>query len=259
MSETDTIQQSGQKNRLIGGGVALLFHLLLLLFSISSGFVAIQPPPQDQGILIEFLPEPTFVMPRAIPGQEPRALVPDPSQDVRLVQQAQHVEVVPSDARTQASTLGEFGEVELFEPPPPTEINQRALFRSRDTGDTLAEQSNRTATNNMQAGHPDGNTRQGNPDGTPVARLFGRISDGALPEPVYNASNVAGEVVVNIWVDQHGKVTRASVNQTGTTVQNSTLWDAAVQAALKAKFNMSTSADNTVVQQGTITYEFRLR
>ncbi|MCL2727479.1 MAG: TonB family protein [Bacteroidales bacterium] len=256
MSETDTIQQSGQKNRLIGGGVALLFHLLLLLFSISSGFVAVQPPPQDLGILIEFLPEPTFVVPRATPGQEPRALVPDPSQDVRLVQQAQHVEAVPGDARTQASTLGEFGEVELFEPPPPTEINQRALFRSRDTGDTLAEQSNRTATTTMQAGHPDGNTRQGNPDGTPSARLQGRSVDGSLPLPLYNA-NIGGTVVVRILVDQHGSVTSATINQTGTTVQNRTLWDAAVEAAKKAKFNTSGSAP--VVQEGTITYEFRLR
>jgi len=256
MSDTDTIQQSGQKNRWIGGGLALLFHLLLLLFSISSGFVVIQPPPQDQGILIEFLPDPTFVMPRAIPGQEPRALVPDPNQAVRLVQQAQHVEVVPSDARTQASTLGEFGDVERLEPPPPTPINERALYRSRDTGDTLAEQSSRVASSTMQAGHPDGNTRQGNPDGTPSARLQGRSVDGSLPLPVYNA-NIGGTVVVRILVDQYGNVTGASVDQNGTTVQNRVLWDAAVEAAKKAKFN--TSGSDSVVQEGTITYEFRLK
>ena len=254
---SEIIKQKDQKGRLIGGSIALLFHLSLLCFFITSGALIVHPISQNQGILVEFLPDLAPMIPRAVPGMEPRSLQPDPDQDVRLVQQAQHVEVVQSNVRTQASTLGETGEVELFEPPPPKPIDQRALYRSRDTGDSLAEQSSRVAGATMQAGAPDGNTRQGNPDGTPSARLQGRDVDGSLPLPAYNASNVGGTVVVRILVDQYGKVTSANVTQTGTTVQNSVLWNAAVEAALKAKFNMSQAAP--VVQEGTITYEFRLK
>jgi TonB family protein len=80
---------------------------------------------------------------------------------------------------------------------------------------------------------------------------------GFLPLPEYNVSNVGGTVVVWIRVDQYGTVTNADVLLTGTTVQNSTLWEAARKAALKAKFNVSSAAP--VVQEGTITYEFRLK
>ncbi|MCL2502504.1 MAG: hypothetical protein FWE99_05165 [Bacteroidales bacterium] len=247
MNVADHSKQTDRQGKLIGGGVALLFHALLSLLFLSTGFTTIIPEPQDQGILVEYIPEFQQIIPRAIPGREPRTLEPDPSREVRLVQQATHTEVVPSEARTQPSTLGEVGDIERHEPPPPTPINQRALFRSRDTGDSLAEQSSRVAGNTMQAGPPDGNTREGNPDGTPSAKLEGRTPYGDLPRPQYNASNVAGEVVVNIRVDQHGNVTGANVTQTGTTVQNRILWEAAVEAALKAKFNVSGSAP--VVQE----------
>jgi len=79
---------------------------------------------------------------------------------------------------------------------------------------------------------------------------------GNLPEPEYNV-NKSGRVVVKIMVDQYGDVVNAIPGASGTTVQDRTLWDAAKRAALKAKFNVSSSAP--VVQEGTITYIFRLR
>ena len=241
------------QGRLIGGGIALLCHLLLVLFFFTTGFRTIYPIPQDEGILVEFLPDPTpYLVPRATPGQEPRA--PNPDQEVRLVQQATHVEEVLSQARTQQSTLGESGDVALLEPDT-LKINERALFRSRDTGDSLANQSSRVVSATMQAGAPDGNTREGNPDGTPTARLQGRTAEGNLPQPIIpptNETSAGGTVIVRILVDQYGKVTGASVSQTGTTVQDKILWDAAVKAALDSKFNKSDTSP--AVQEGTITY-----
>ncbi|MDR2584653.1 MAG: TonB family protein [Prevotellaceae bacterium] len=245
-----------RNGRLIGSGLALFFQLLLLLFFSTSGFQTHIIIPQNQGIVVELLSDPDVVVPTAIPDHEPRALVPDPDQEVRLVQQGLNVEEVASEARTLTGTLGETGEVEVYEPPPAKPINERALFRSRDTADSLAEQSSRTAGTTIQAGPPDGNTREGNPEGVPSAALQGRDVLGSLPLPQYNA-NVGGTVVVRISVDQYGNVTGATVTQTGTTVQDKTLWDAAVAAAKKAKFNTSASAP--VIQQGTITYLFRLK
>ena len=245
-----------KQGRFIGGGVAVGFHLLLVCFLFTSGFKVIYPPPQEQAILIDFLPEPVVVTPTAIPAAEPRSPRPNPQEEVRLVQQSTHVEEVLTEARTQESTLGETGDVEVHEPPPPKPINERALFRSRDVGDSLAEQGSRRVANDMQSGHTDGNTIEGNPNGQPSARLAGRSVLGSLPLPAYKA-NVGGVVVVRISVDQLGGVTNAQVDMQGTTVQDRTLWDAAIEAAYKAKFN--TSAAAPVVQQGSITYVFVLK
>ena len=86
--------------------------------------------------------------------------------------------------------------------------------------------------------------------------LAGRNIVGKLPKPVYNIQE-SGKVVVEIKVDKNGNVTEAHVISRGTTVQNQTLWNVAVQAAKKAKFN----ADPTkpAIQSGTITYNFRLQ
>ena len=245
-----------KQGRLIGGGVAVGFHLLLVCFLFTSGFKVIYPPPQEQAILISFIPEPKPVVPTAIPATEPRSPRPNPQEEVHLVQQSTHVEEVSTEARTQESTLGETGDVEVHEPPPPKPINERALFRSRDVGDSLAEQGSRRTSTEIQAGHTEGNTIEGNPNGQPSARLAGRSVLGSLPLPEYKA-NVGGVVVVRISVDQLGSVTNAQVDMTGTTVQEKTLWDAAIKAAYKAKFNNSAAAP--VVQQGSITYVFVLK
>ncbi len=79
---------------------------------------------------------------------------------------------------------------------------------------------------------------------------------GNLPEPEYTV-NKSGRVIVRISVDQYGNVVSATPGVTGTTVQDRTLWEAARKAAMKAKFNLSSSAPP--VQEGTITYIFRLR
>ncbi len=85
--------------------------------------------------------------------------------------------------------------------------------------------------------------------------LAGRSLVGSLPKPVYNIQE-EGTVVVEIIVDKYGKVTGANVIMKGTTIQNTTLWNVAKDAALKARFNENPAA--TAVQKGTITYHFRL-
>ena len=63
-------------------------------------------------------------------------------------------------------------------------------------------------------------------------------------------------MVVDIWVDNYGNVQKAVAGGAGTTVADKTLWAAARAAAMKAHFNQS--ADAPALQQGTITYIFKL-
>ena len=89
--------------------------------------------------------------------------------------------------------------------------------------------------------------------GEPNARLAGRSVNGTLPRPSYGV-HADGKVVVKIWVDQNGNVTKAQAGVEGTTATNKTLWQAAYKAAMGAHFNMDASAP--ALQEGNITYIF---
>lgn len=121
---------------------------------------------------------------------------------------------------------------------------------------------------NTSQGTGGGNGNQGvatggNSNGTQIGdgsgnsyNLDGRTIVGKLPKPSYTIQE-EGKVIVKIVVDKNGNVTSASVQSKGTTVQNQTLWNVAVQAAKKAKFNADPTKPAT--QTGTITYNFKLQ
>lgn len=90
--------------------------------------------------------------------------------------------------------------------------------------------------------------------GEPNVRLKGRTVLGGLPSPGVYAVEREGIVVVQIWVNNYGEVTKAIAGAEGTTVTDKTLWAAARSAAMSTHFNMA--ADAPVLQEGTITYRF---
>jgi len=67
----------------------------------------------------------------------------------------------------------------------------------------------------------------------------------------------AGKVVVEILVDRNGNVVEARPGVKGSTTTNEQLYDAAVRAAKKAKFNVSENSPER--QKGMITYIFELQ
>lgn len=77
-------------------------------------------------------------------------------------------------------------------------------------------------------------------------------TDNLLYVPAYRCES-GGQVIVNITVNQNGKVTAASIEKATSTGDNCVL-DMAVQAAKATTFNVSQSAPDK--QKGTITYIF---
>ena len=75
----------------------------------------------------------------------------------------------------------------------------------------------------------------------------------SIPKPNYNSKD-EGIVVVDIWVDKKGNVTKAIAGARGTTTTNNSLWKLAVDAAKRAKFDVK--ADAPEEQKGQITYNF---
>lgn len=250
----DRLDRNGRKAKATGAVMTVVFHLLLLAVFFTSGLKAVYPPPPEQGILIEFEepgPEPIEVE----IGVEPKQPDPEPEEDIRLVQKSEAA-LAGSEAVSGAeTTLGEDGDAETYEAPREKPIDMRAIFPSANNArDTLAAQTAEVITEALKAGDPKGNTETGSTDGKPSAKLEGRSSVGSLPLPEYAVKNKSGKVVVKILVDQYGTVTNAIPGVEGTTVQDKVLWDAAKEAAMKAKFNVSSSAP--LMQEGTITYIF---
>lgn len=245
-----------RKARKIGLLLTVVFHAALLFVCFGAGLKYIYPPPAEQGILMEFVPdEPKPIQVKT--GVEPRAKKADPDKEVRLVQKSESQQVGENENRSAETTIGPEGDVPVPEPPRPKPIDRRALFASsKNKQDTIAPQASDKISDRLKGGHPDGNTQVGSTDGTPSARLEGRTVMGNLPIPEYGVEQ-AGRVVVRILVDQYGTVTRAVAGEKGTTVTNSVLWKAAEKAALQAKFNISENAP--AVQEGTITYVFTLK
>lgn len=106
-------------------------------------------------------------------------------------------------------------------------------------------------------GATQGSTQQGNPVGKGSQggnswSLNGRNLLGRLAQPSYQG-NQEGTIVVEIRVDNSGKVTSASIKPAGTTISDESMRKASVEAALKNRFSSGNG-----VAIGTITYKFTL-
>ena len=141
----------------------------------------------------------------------------------------------------------------------PREVNRKALFPGRTEGGSSRSEGTGTGTGNQGdlAGTPEG-SHEGTGTGTDgnSASLSGRSLVGGLPSPDYRAKD-QGRVVIEIVVDQQGRVTSAAYRAKGSTTQNSVLVNAALKAARGARFNVDESAP--LSQTGTITYNFRMQ
>ena len=262
MSEQRYINERRRQAKLstaTGAMLTVIVHVALTACCFMTGFTYLDPPPPEQEqILIEF-EEPVLKEPEQIwNGTQPKVAEPDPSEPIKLVQASEAPNEGTKANEAPESTVDDFGDVDIKEPPREKEINRRALFPGADNKtqkDTLAPQTAYEASDALKAGHAQGNTSTGETAGEPNAKLAGRSVNGTLPKPFYGVQ-ASGKVVVEIWVDNYGNVQKAVAGVEGTTVSDKNLWQAARKAALGAHFNMS--AEAPALQKGTITYIFNL-
>ena len=252
-------KQKEQRSLVWGIVFTVAVHGVVLGVCAFSGYKYIYPPPEEKSILIEFDEVMEQDPIRVKTGTQPRMENPDPRQHINLVKASEaQLEGTKANLAKEA-TVGPDGDVEVPEPPREKEINNRALFHAADNTtdkDTLAPQTAYKASENLSAGHASGNAKNGKTTGEPNAKLKGRQILGQLPSPTYGIQ-AEGIVVVAIWVNNYGEVTKAIAGAEGTTLTDKTLWAAARSAAMSTHFNMA--SDAPVLQEGTITYNFKLR
>ncbi len=142
------------------------------------------------------------------------------------------------------------------EPDPEPVVDPRLIYtgKKNKTGDSSEGNDNEAGDKGKVTGDPNSNGYDGlGGKGNGVSYSLGNRKAKSLPKPVYDSED-QGKVVVSIWVDKTGKVTRAEITQKGTNVTDIKLRNMARQAALKAKFTPDIEAAE--VQKGSITYNF---
>jgi len=253
-------QRLRERNAKITGVVlTLVLHACALCLITFSGIKYLYPPAPEQTMLIDFEEDEPVVIKKK--GNAPRGEDVDKQKKIELVQRSESPEVSKSDNLTPAAKPDDFGDVETPEPERQEEpkLDPRAAFPGMAKKDTslTSPHTASEASDKFKSGQPKGNVLKGESEGKPNAHLEGRtVNDAGLKRPAYTVQE-SGIVVVDIWVDQYGKVTKAVPGAEGTTVTDKNLWNAARKAALETGFNMK--GDAPVLQHGTITYIFNLR
>ncbi len=231
------------------------------------------PPPQQQTA-----PPPKQKVQKQQPQPEPEKTVPQPQKEQNLTQNTEEAPAIDKPEKKKEKpvkkekkkpvpekTEKKQPEQKKKEPQPqpkPAEkpkpvVNKRALFKgSKNRKGTGTNQG--TGTDAGDRGKPHGFKESNNYDGKggkgngPAYDLGGR---GAkyLDRPPSSFSE-AGTIVVTIWVDRSGKVTKAVIKEKGTTIIDPGLRRVALQAARNSTFVSDPEA--AALQRGTITYNF---
>jgi len=144
-------------------------------------------------------------------------------------------------------------------PEPKPVVNQNAMYKGK-TGNSTGGGNQGITGKPGDQGKPNGTPGSDNYEGPGgagsgiKAELEGRTSR-KLPPPS-NRFTEEGTVVVNIFVNRAGQVTRVNAGAKGTTTSSLQLRQLAEQAAKQARF--SPKEDAPEEQKGTITYIFEL-
>ena len=240
-----------------GIGTAVIMALVAVVL-LSFGYDPPDPPIPEEGVEVNIGDSDFGLGSDPEPASEASSYAPPAAQNQVATQHTEPSVSMPSTPNQGMVTnpaAQEQPQVENKEP----EINKNALFTGR------RNRTNQGGTGSE--GNTSGTGNQGNPNGTPNSsnyngnggsgtnyRLTGRNAV-SLPKPDYN-SNQQGKIVIDIWVNQQGQVTRVEGPAQGSTITNSAMVEQAKKAARTARFNADTKALEE--QKGSITYIFTI-
>ena len=244
-----------KKDKSIAAVGTVIVHALIVLTLFLMAFKTPLPLPGEEGVEVDL-----GMMDQGMGNIQPeKPAIPQAAQPQQQQTKSKEEDIVTqNDEEAPALEKPKNNKPKQEKPaeqPKPT-VNQRALFKGN---------------NNPQAGGSEGITGkpgdQGNPNGLAGIKQY-EGNGGKGNGPGYDlggrgAKNLdrpnddfseEGIIVVDIWVDQQGKVTRAEVATKGTTLINSDMRNKAKQAALRSTFAADPNAPEE--QHGTITYTF---
>lgn len=270
----------------------ILFHALLLFILYVFGFTTPLPLPPEEGILVNFgddisgygdvEPEQSDILNEEINEIEPdKDYSPDNSYITQNNEEAPEVSPAKKEINNEQKKEIEKQRLEELERIRKKELEEKQR-REREEKEKKQKEINNMVANAFSKGKntdvepgsegiTKGDGNQGNKNGSVYSDNYTDINSQGeggvsyslsgrnplkLPKPEYNYQ-VEGKVVVEVTVNQNGKVTQAVPGIKGSTTLDDNLLKAAKEAALNAVFDVKTDAP--AFQKGTITYLFRLQ
>ena len=240
----------------------VIFHALLVVALLFLALKTPLPLPGEEGVEVSLGDAETgsgLTQPEKIkPIQQVKLVIPDPEPKEIIQQDVEEApaleEEKPEDTKVEEEIVEEKPVEEVKEEP---KVNPDALYtphkkdddESGNQGNGLEQADQGKTSGSKDSKKPDGIAGMG--DGISFD-LEGRGSIH-LPKPAYESME-QGKVVVTVWVNKQGKVTRALEGAKGTTITDLRLRNLARDAALKAVFTPDPNAPD--LQKGTITYNF---
>lgn len=243
-----------KKDKGIAIAGTIIVHALAVLVLFLMAFKTPLPLPGEEGVEVDL-----GMMDQGMGNLQPETpAIPMTAQPEQQQSKNEEDIVTQNDEEAPAIEKPKTNKTKQEQPseqPKPT-VNQKALFKG---------------SNNPQAGGSEGVTGQpgdqGNPNGLAGIKQYdgqggkgngtGYDLGGRGAKSLHRPSDDFSEegiVVVDIWVNRTGQVTRAEVARKGTTLINNDMRQKAIQAALRSTFASDPNAPEE--QHGTITYTF---
>ena len=250
------------KNKLISGAGTALFMAIIVLVCLSFGYDPPDPPIPEEGVEVNIGNSDMGFGNNPMPEASEPSSAPRPASATEQVSTQNTESTVPLYTSPKPSTAKQDNSTPTTtkpETPKEPEINKNAIFQgnkgNKNNNQNAGSEGNTSGSGNM--GKPDGDPNSNRYDGSGGKggagfSLAGR-SARALPSPSNN-TNKEGKVVVKIWVDREGHVTKVQAPEKGSTLTDATVVNQAKAAARKATF--SAKPDAPEEQTGTITYVF---
>ena len=244
-----------RKNKRKGVVGTILFHTLLLVAFLFMGLTYQDPPPDEEGISINF-------------GFDNEGLGETDTEDTEELTEIAKEEIT-EDIFTQSIVKttsiekkrgervleNEDSEKEVIEEKKP-KVNKKAIYTGKKKNQKKSEgEKGDEGNQGIISGDQNSDVYEGGGIGENgiAYQLGGRQ---AIKKPKPQGNQVEGKVVVTITVDRLGNVIYANPGVQGSTTLNKELLERAKKAALKTKFDTKKSAPEN--QQGKIIYNFSL-
>ena len=243
-------------NKIISGIVTAAIMAVVVAVLLAFGYDPPDPPIPEEGVEVNLGDSDYGMGYDAQPASTAAATQAPMAPNQVATQQAEPTPNVGANT-SEGNTVKPVAEQpkEVVKEP---EINKNALFtgrRNQQSGSGSQGVTEGTVDQGKPNGNPNSNNYTGNGGGNGIDYSLKGRSNVTLPKPQYN-SNQQGRVVVRIWVDQQGRVTRAEYEPKGSSTSDGDLVTKAISAARKARFNADPSAPEE--QKGTITYIFKI-
>ena len=258
---------NANKNKVIAGIVTAVVHAIIVVLLFVLCFRTPLPLPGEAGVEVDMgmfaevnevasqqVNEATSQQVNETTSQHDEENILSEDEDVPMIE-----EVKDEKEAEEVKDVEEVEEVKEVEEEVLPVVNKRALFQvSPNNSDATITENSTNAEGDL--GNPNGlkdidrYDGHGGSGGGPAYDLGGRGAKSILSPSREFAEE--GKVVVDIWVDKKGRVTRAEIGK-GTTVTDSNMRESARQAAMSSLFVEDKDASD--IQKGTITYTFIIR